>query len=68
MRSIKSILGSDLMDDTTELASGLQIRYIDVVIAYVRHIKQIAQAHWQQQIDRAVIGRPVFFVDDDPGR
>ena len=68
MRSIKSILGSDLMDETTELAGGLQIRYIDVVIAYLRHIKQQAEAHWGQAIDRAVIGRPVFFVDDDSRR
>ena len=68
MRSIKSILGSDLMGETTELASGLQIRYIDVVIAYLRHIKQLAEKHWQWPIDRAVIGRPVFFVDDDPRR
>jgi hypothetical chaperone protein len=68
MRSIKSILGSDLMDEATELAAGLQIRYIDVVIAYLRHIKQQAEAHWKQPIDRGVIGRPVFFVDEDPRR
>ncbi|HVE88340.1 MAG TPA: Hsp70 family protein [Burkholderiaceae bacterium] len=68
MRSIKSILGSDLMDEATELADGLQIKYIDVVIAYLRHIKQQAEAHWNEPIDRAVIGRPVFFVDDDSRR
>ena len=68
MRSIKSILGSDLMDEATELGDGLQIRYIDVVIAYLRHIKQQAESHWQQPIERAVIGRPVFFVDDDSRR
>ena len=49
MRSIKSILGSDLMEETTELASGLQIRYCDVVIAYLRPIKQLAEKHWQCQ-------------------
>ena len=68
MRSIKSILGSDLMDEATELGDGLQIRYIDVVIAYLRHIKQQAESHWQRPIERAVIGRPVFFVDDDSRR
>ena len=67
MRSIKSILGSDLMDEATDWR-GLQIRYIDVVVAYLRRIKQQAEAHWQTPIDRAVIGRPVFFVDDDPRR
>lgn len=68
MRSIKSILGSDLMDEATELADGLQVRYIDVVIAYLRHIRELAQTHWQMPIERAVIGRPVFFVDDDVRR
>jgi len=68
MRSIKSILGSDLMDEVTELGNGLQIRYIDVVVAYLRHIRQVAQLHWQRPIERVVIGRPVFFVDDDPRR
>src|SRR5262245_15211180 len=66
MRSIKSILGSDLMDEATELPNGMQVRYIDVVIAYLRHLKHQAEAHWRISIDRVVIGRPVFFVDDDP--
>jgi hypothetical chaperone protein len=68
MRSIKSILGSDLMDEATELPDGLQLRYIDVLVAYLRHLKQQAEAHWRMPVDRAVIGRPVFFVDDDPRR
>ncbi len=68
MRSIKSILGSDLMDEATELPGGPPLRYADVVIAYLRHLKQQAQAHWQTELSQAVIGRPVFFVDDDPRR
>jgi hypothetical chaperone protein len=31
-------------------------------------LKQQAEAHWGSPLDRAVIGRPVFFVDDDPKR
>jgi hypothetical chaperone protein len=68
MRSIKSILGSDLMDEVTELPNGLQVRYVDVVVAYLRHLKQRAEAHWKSPIERVVIGRPVFFVDDDAKR
>jgi len=68
MRSIKSILGSDLMDEATELPNGLQLRYVDVVVAYLRHLKQQAEAHWGSPLERVVIGRPVFFVDDDPKR
>ncbi len=68
MRSIKSILGSDLMDEATELPNGLQVRYLDVVVAYLRHLKERAETHWRMPLDRVVIGRPVFFVDDDPRR
>ena len=68
MRSIKSILGSDLMDEATELPNGLQLRYVDVVVAYLRQLKHQAEAHWKAPIERVVIGRPVFFVDDDPRR
>ncbi len=56
------------MDEATELPNGLQVRYIDVVVAYLRHLKQQAEGHWRSPIDRVVIGRPVFFVDDDPKR
>ncbi len=68
MRSIKSILGSDLMDEATELPNGQQVRYVDVLVAYLRHLKQRAEAHWASPIERVVIGRPVFFVDDDQKR
>ena len=68
MRSIKSILGSDLMERTTEVGLGVTVKYLDVVIAYLRRLKQQAETHVGARIDRAVIGRPVFFVDGDPAR
>jgi hypothetical protein len=42
MRSIKSILGSDLMDEATELPNGLQVRFIDVVVAYQSNVTPYA--------------------------
>jgi hypothetical chaperone protein len=68
MRSIKSILGSDLMDRTTEVGLGVSVKYIAVVIAYLRELKHQAERHVGATIERAVIGRPVFFVDGDAGR
>ncbi len=65
MRSIKSILGSDLMESTTEMGHGLQVKYSDVVIAYLRHLKTVAEHQSQRTLQRVVIGRPVQFVDDD---
>lgn len=65
MRSIKSILGSDLMETTTEIGHGLQVKYLDVVIAYLRHLKTVAERQCEHTLSRVVIGRPVQFVDDD---
>jgi hypothetical chaperone protein len=68
MRSIKSILGSDLMDEATDIGGGRSVPYIDVVVSYLRHVREVAQAQAGHALQRAVIGRPVFFVDDDPVR
>lgn len=68
MRSIKSILGSDLMDEATEVAPGFSVRYIDVVIAYLRHLREVGERESGRRFTQVVLGRPVFFDDDDPAR
>jgi hypothetical chaperone protein len=44
------------------------VRYRDVVTGYLRRLKQLAEAEAGRPLTRAVLGRPVFFVDDDPAR
>ena len=68
MRSMKSILGSSLLEQRTDLGAGHSVTYEEVVAGYLRHLKQQAQAHLGAPITQAVLGRPVFFVDDDPVR
>jgi hypothetical chaperone protein len=68
MRSMKSILGSTLVDRRTELGAGHSVAYLDVVAGYLRHLKQRAETRAGTTIEQAVLGRPVFFVDDDPAR
>jgi hypothetical chaperone protein len=68
LRSIKSILGSDLMDEATEIGQGRSVQYLDVVVSYLRHVRTVAGQQAGQPLTRAVLGRPVFFVDDDPVR
>ena len=68
MRSMKSILGSSLLDQGTDIGAGRSVRYRDVVIGYLRRLKQLAEADAGQAITRVVLGRPVFFVDDDAVR
>jgi len=66
MRSLKSILGSSLAEQTTEIGDGSAIRFIDVIALFLQHLKDKAEAVTQTHLERAVLGRPVFFVDDDP--
>ncbi|WP_233803608.1 Hsp70 family protein [Paraburkholderia sp. HP33-1] len=66
MRSMKSILGSPLAENTTDLGDGSAIKYTDVIATFLTHLKRSAEAAAGGAIDRAVLGRPVFFVDEDP--
>jgi hypothetical chaperone protein len=68
MRSMKSALGSALMDQHTDIGAGRSVAFGDVIAGYLQHLKRAAQAHLGREIDRVVLGRPVFFVDDDPAR
>jgi hypothetical chaperone protein len=68
MRSMKSILGSNLIDQTTDVGGGRGAKYLDIVAGYLKHLKGRAEAQAGAPIRRAVLGRPVFFVDDDPVR
>ena len=68
MRSMKSILGSSLVEQTTDMGGGRGVRYLDIIAGYLKHLKACAEAAAGAPIRRAVIGRPVFFVDDDPQR
>jgi hypothetical chaperone protein len=68
MRSMKSVLGSSLMQQHTDVGGGRSVAYGQVVAGYLRHLKRRAESHGGQPIDRVVLGRPVHFVDDDPAR
>jgi hypothetical chaperone protein len=68
MRSMKSILGSSLLDQSTDIGAGRSVRYRDVVTGYLRHLKALAEAEAGTPIEHVVLGRPVYFVDDDPAR
>ncbi|MDE1180622.1 Hsp70 family protein [Paraburkholderia sp.] len=66
MRSMKSILGSPLAENSTDLGDGSAIKYTDVIAIFVDHLKKSAEKSAGSAISRAVLGRPVFFVDEDP--
>ena len=68
MRSMKSILGSTLADQATDVGGGRSVRYLDVVGAYLRHLKTRAEVAAGRTLTQVVLGRPVYFVDDEPER
>jgi hypothetical chaperone protein len=65
MRSMKSLLGASLLDQSTDVGAGRAVRYRDVVTGYLRQLKQMAESDAGAPIASVVLGRPVFFVDDD---
>jgi len=68
MRSMKSVLGSPLIEQGTDVGAGRSVRFLDVIAGYLKHLKSLAEAEAGGPLRRAVLGRPVFFVDDDPVR
>ena len=64
MRSLKSLLGTAMMDDFTEVA-GRAVPFRDLLATFIGEIKRRAEQSAGQRFTRAVLGRPVFFVDDD---
>jgi hypothetical chaperone protein len=63
MRSMKSILGSPLIDQTTDVGGGRGAKYSDIVAGYLKRLRRLAG-----EPTRVVLGRPVFFVDGEPER
>ena len=67
MRSLKSLLGSALMQEKTAVYDGL-LSYEDIIARYLHELATRAERSLGVRPDRAVIGRPVHFVDDDARR
>jgi hypothetical chaperone protein len=67
LRSLKSLLGSELLGETT-LVNGKSLAYREIIGGFISHLKQCAEARAGAPLDRVVLGRPVHFVDDDPVR
>jgi hypothetical chaperone protein len=64
MRSLKSILGSDLIAEQTAVGGRYQ-SFEAILVGFVKHMKAKAEAHVGTPIDAVVMGRPVHFVDDN---
>lgn len=67
MRSLKSLLGSPLMQEHTAVGWGEQ-RFQDIIARFLGELARRARASLGAASPRVVLGRPVHFVDDAPER
>jgi hypothetical chaperone protein len=65
MRSLKSVLGTSLINETTQLKKR-RIAFPDIIAEFVSHLKRIAEARIGTALTHVIVGRPAHFVDDDP--
>lgn len=63
MKSLKNVLGTDLVDHKTLINNRL-IRLSDLIGIYVKFLKERAEASLEQEIDKIVIGRPVIYSEN----
>ena len=64
MRSLKSVLGSSLMQDETKIGQKY-LPFKEIIGTFIAHLKTQAEQEAEQMIDHIVLGRPVHFVDHD---
>lgn len=65
LRSIKSLLGTPLFEETTQVKYK-RYQFAEIVAAFVRFLRDRAAAELGGLPGNVVMGRPAFFVDDDP--
>ena len=65
MRSLKSVLGTSLIDETTRLGRQ-RVSFRDVIAYYLGAVKRRAEQATGRELREVVHGRPVHFVDNAP--
>jgi hypothetical chaperone protein len=64
MRSLKSLLGTSLIDGQTEVA-GRALPFRMLLAQFIGEVKRRAEREAGREFTSAVFGRPVFFIDDN---
>ncbi|ODT79688.1 MAG: heat-shock protein [Pelagibacterium sp. SCN 64-44] len=64
MRSLKSVLGTALMSDTTRVKAR-SYGFLDILGIFIAEVKRRAEEQLGGPVESIVCGRPVHFVDDD---
>ncbi|MDQ8729161.1 Hsp70 family protein [Bradyrhizobium sp. LHD-71] len=65
LRAIKSVLGTHLFEQTTQVRLK-RYAFGDIIAAFLRFLRTAASEDLGTPPTSVVLGRPAFFVDDDP--
>ena len=63
MRSMKSLLGTSLIDGQTEVG-GRALPFRQLLAQFIGEVKRRAEQSAGREFSSAVFGRPVYFIDD----
>lgn len=67
LRSLKSLLGSPLMQEHTAIGWG-EVSFQDIITRFLAELARRAREQAGELAPRVLLGRPVHFVDDAPER
>lgn len=65
LRALKSILGNSLIFERTKLGRE-SLSFMEIIGTFLAHLKKQSETALGCEIESVVLGRPVWFVDDDP--
>ena len=65
LRAIKSVLGTKLFEETTQTKLK-RYKFGEIIAAFLKFLRSAAGEGLGAPPSRVVLGRPAFFVDDDP--
>lgn len=67
LRSFKSVLGTSLMDETTKVQK-VKVPFTKIIQDFISYMKLQTEHIEQTNLDYAIIGRPINFVDNDEAK
>lgn len=65
LRALKSVLGSTLLEEATSIGEQ-EVAFKDIIGLFILHLKTRAEEQLGHAFDEVILGRPVWFVDNDP--
>jgi len=65
LRSIKTLLGTSLYEEMTQVRTR-RYHFSEIVSSFLAFLRAAGTGIDAEPLDKVVLGRPVFFVDDNP--